>query len=55
VHNVNTLIQDKALFGSDWPAITPERWISEFNELSFKPEVRRKILLDNARRLFKLP
>src|SRR4029077_16975790 len=55
VHNVNTLIQDKALFGSDWPAITPERWISEFNERSFKPEVRRKILLDNARRLFKLP
>src|SRR5438046_8763521 len=55
IHNVNTLLQDKALFGSDWPAITPERRIKEFDELAFKPEVRQKIMLDNAPRLFKLP
>ena len=29
LHNINTLLQDKAMFGSDWPAIGVERdWTS---------------------------
>jgi predicted TIM-barrel fold metal-dependent hydrolase len=32
----------------------PERWLSEFEHLPFKEDVRRKILVDNARRLFGL-
>ena len=43
---------NKCLFGSDWPVITPERWLSEFEELKLKPEARQKILLENAKRLF---
>ena len=54
VHYANTILQDRVLFGSDWPAITPERWMSEFDALPFKPESRQKILLDNAKKLFNL-
>lgn len=54
VQQVNTLLQDKALFGSDAPAIPLDRWLSEFEELNIKPEVRQKIMLDNAKKLFKL-
>jgi predicted TIM-barrel fold metal-dependent hydrolase len=48
VQNVNTLVQDKAFFGSDFPVITPERWLSEFANLPIKDTVRPKILLHNA-------
>ena len=51
VQYANSIIQDRVLFGTDWPAITVERWLREFEELPFKPEVRQKILLDNARKL----
>ena len=54
VHHVNSLLQNKALFGSDWPAISVERWMEEFEQLNLKPEVRQKILLDNAKKLFGL-
>ena len=54
VQYVNSIIQDKALFGSDWPALSVERWMEEFEQLNLKPEVRQKILLDNARKLFGL-
>jgi predicted TIM-barrel fold metal-dependent hydrolase len=48
VQHANSILQDKCLFGSDWPAITPERWISEFDALGVKPEVRQKVLFGNA-------
>lgn len=48
VQNVNTLIQDKVFFGSDYPIISPERWLSEFDALPIKDSVRPKILLHNA-------
>ncbi len=48
VHNANTLIQDKVFFGSDFPVLTPERWLSEFATLPIKDTVRPKILLHNA-------
>jgi predicted TIM-barrel fold metal-dependent hydrolase len=51
---VNSRVQDKVLFGSDWPGLDPERWVTEFDALGFKPEVRQKVLLDNAKRLFGL-
>jgi hypothetical protein len=52
VQYAGSILQDRVLFGSDWPAITPERWIKEFEELPIKPEVRQKIMLDNAKKLF---
>jgi uncharacterized protein len=42
------------LFGSDWPVLSPDRWLAEFAALPFKPESREKILLRNALTLFGL-
>lgn len=54
VQQVNSMIPDKALFGSDAPSLPLERWLADFEQLPIKPEVRRKIMLDNAVRLFGL-
>jgi len=54
VRYVNTLLQDKMLFGSDWPAILPDRWLADFEQLEIKPNVRPTILKENARRLLKM-
>jgi uncharacterized protein len=54
VQYANTLLKDKILFGSDYPVITPEKWIEEFDKLPIKPEVRPLIMKQNAARLLKL-
>ena len=54
VQYAKTLAQDKVLFGSDYPVISPERWLNDFDGLGFDDAVRRKILVDNARRVLKL-
>jgi hypothetical protein len=54
VQYANTLLKDKVLFGSDYPAITPDRWLADFDALDIKPEVRPRILKDNAIRLLGL-
>jgi len=48
VQYANTLLQDKVLFGSDYPLITPDRWRADFAKLEIKDHVRPKILKDNA-------
>ena len=50
VREGNTRLRDKVLFGSDFPYLTPDRWLREFQELEIRDEVRPKILLENARR-----
>lgn len=50
----NTLLQDRVLFGSDYPFLSPERWIADFEKAGFKPEIWNKILLENAKRLLAL-
>jgi len=54
VQYANTLLQDKVLFGTDYPLLTPERWLSDFDKLPIKDSVRPKILKDNAARLLGL-
>jgi uncharacterized protein len=54
VQYANTLLKDKVLFGTDFPALTPERWLRDFEALDVKPEVRPLILKDNAARLLGL-
>jgi predicted TIM-barrel fold metal-dependent hydrolase len=49
------LLQDQALFGSDYPFIMPERWLADFERLKLKADVQEKILLGNAKRLLGLP
>jgi len=50
----NTMLRKKMLFGSDWPAITPDRWLADFEKADFRDEVRPLILKENAKRLLNL-
>ncbi len=54
VQYATTILKDRVLFGSDWPAIPVERWMEDFGKLDIAPEVRRKILLENAKALLGL-
>ena len=54
VQYANTLLKDKILFGSDYPVLHPEKWVEEFDKLPIKPEVRPKIMKENAARLLRL-
>jgi predicted TIM-barrel fold metal-dependent hydrolase len=44
----------KMLLGSDLPLIQPNRWVKDFLETGFKPEVRELIPERNAARALKL-
>jgi uncharacterized protein len=48
------LLQDKVLFGSDFPLITPDRWIADFEKLDIKDTVKPKIMKLNAAKLLGL-
>jgi predicted TIM-barrel fold metal-dependent hydrolase len=50
----NSVLQDKVLFGTDFPLITPQKWLGAFADLPLKDEVRPKILKHNAVRLLGL-
>lgn len=48
-------LQDKVLFGSDFPMLHPRRWMKDFAALGFDDAVVQKITLTNAARLLGLP
>ena len=50
----NTQLRERVLFGSDFPLITPDRWLADFAEAKFKDEVRPLVLKQNALRLLGL-
>ena len=52
IQYANTLLKKKMLFGSDYPLITPDRWMADFAAINIKDEVRPLILKENAMRLF---
>jgi hypothetical protein len=54
VQYANSLLRRKVLFGSDYPLITPDRWLADFAALPIKDEVRPLILKENAVSLFGL-
>jgi predicted TIM-barrel fold metal-dependent hydrolase len=54
VQYANTQLRTKVLFGSDFPLITPDRWLADFAEAPFKDEVRPLVLKENASRLLGL-
>jgi uncharacterized protein len=47
-------LQDKALFGTDFPYVDLEKALVSFDKLGLKDAVKEKILLSNARALFGL-
>jgi len=54
VQYANTVLKQKVLFGSDYPWLTPDRWIADFEKIAIRDEVRPLIMKDNAARLFGL-
>ncbi|MEO6079189.1 MAG: amidohydrolase family protein [Steroidobacteraceae bacterium] len=48
IHYANTQLKHKMLFGTDYPVITPERWIKDYDAAGFRPEVRELIMKNNA-------
>ena len=51
---ISRSLSGQALFGSDYPLITPDRWLGEFGEIDVEPSVRDAILKGNAVRLLGL-
>ena len=54
IQYANTLLKKKMLFGSDFPLITPDRWLADFGKIAIKDEVRPLILKENAIQLLGL-
>ena len=54
VRQMGRLLRAKVLFGSDFPVLTPDRWLASFHELPVDEEARKDILKDNAVRLLGL-
>ena len=54
VQYANTQLRDRVLFGSDYPLITPDRWLADFEQAGFRDEVKPLILKENAARLLGL-
>jgi uncharacterized protein len=48
IQYANTLLKNKMLFGSDFPLITPDRWLADFAKIAIREEVRPLILKENA-------
>lgn len=54
VHFADRWRPEKALWGSDWPAVDPVRSVREVEELGMGEKSQRMFLRDNAIKLFKL-
>jgi uncharacterized protein len=54
IRYTNSQLRHKMLFGSDYPLITPDRWLDDFAKLPIKDEVRPLVLKENAARLLGL-
>ena len=54
VQYADTLLADKVMFGSDYPMISPDRWLADFAELKVRDDVRPRILKGTAARLLGL-
>jgi predicted TIM-barrel fold metal-dependent hydrolase len=54
IQYANTLLKHKVLYGSDYPLLTPDRWMADFQQIAIRDEVRPLILKQNAVKLFGL-
>lgn len=54
VQHANTILKDKVMFGSDYPVLTPQRWLDDFAAAPFRDEVRPAILKGTAARILGL-
>jgi len=54
VQAANSMLRHKVMFGSDYPVITPDRWLADFDKLHVKDEIRPLVLKANAARMLGL-
>ena len=54
VQYTNTLLKEKMLFGTDFPVLTPERWMADLAKTSVREEVKPGLFKYNAARLLGL-
>lgn len=54
VQYANTLLKDKVLFGTDFPVLTPERWMEDLAKTAVRDEVKPGLFKHNAARLLGL-
>lgn len=54
VRAAGTYLKDRVLFGSDYPMISPDRWIDDVARTALKPDALPGIMKDNAIRLLGL-
>ena len=54
VRYANSILKRRVLFGTDYPMLTPERWLRDVAGTDLKPEVMPGVLKDNAVRLLGL-
>jgi predicted TIM-barrel fold metal-dependent hydrolase len=54
IQYANTQLRGKVLFGSDYPLITPDKWVAEFEKLPIRDEVRPLVMRENAIKLLRL-
>jgi predicted TIM-barrel fold metal-dependent hydrolase len=54
VQYANTLLKEKVLFGTDFPLLTPERWMDDLTKTSVRDSVKPLLFKENAARLLGL-
>lgn len=54
VRYANSILKGRVLFGTDYPMLTPDRWLRDVAQTNLSPEVMPGILKDNAARLLGL-
>lgn len=54
VRAANSYLKGRVLFGSDFPLLTPDRWLRDVEQTALKPDVMPGILTGNAVRLLGL-
>jgi len=48
------MIPEKFMFGTDYPMLSPRRWLDDFEGLNVNSDVRRMVLSENARKLLRI-
>lgn len=54
VRYANTLLRDRVLFGTDYPLLTPDRWLADIEATDLAADAMPAIMRDNAVRLLGL-
>lgn len=54
VRAANGMLRNKVLFATDYPVIDTDRWMTDFETLELKDEVKPKIFKENAIRVLRL-